>query len=407
MRKISVKFIVLFLIAGLNWFGLSAIGRTWASFNDIETSLGNTYVVGSLDFSVRSGQGNFVPPEIASDMKPGGSVARDIYIKKDGSLPFRYKAYSEAIEGFCDPEFYELLELKVWYNYYTALPTPPNYHEHRIMALKYSGPLKDFQMDSGDADLQIPNSHPYFDNVFYGPDEHWFYFSITYPEEAEKLYGQSCQFKFVFEGWQTNLTDSSSGFSDKEEISNFLADSIFVEEEPLVIEIENEEPVVPVVSEEEPIEEEPIEEEPMVEEPMVEEPMVEEPMVEEPVIEEEIIEEDNIFEKAVEEVEKAVEVIEEAFDEIFEEEPAEELVEGETIEEEPAKEELIEESVEEPAGEPVETELTEEPVDESAEEPVEPELTEEPIGEEIVKTGEVLAEEPAEEPVIEEKKNNY
>jgi len=158
-------------------------------------------------------------------MDPGELVARDIYIKKEGSLPFQYDAYSDPIFGSCDSEFYELLELKVWYNWYDGVG--------KHMDLKYEGPLKDFDLTT-DPDLQIPNSRPYYSNVFYGSDEHWLYFSITYPSEAPELTGQQCQFKFIFQGWQTNLPDSSFGFSDTEEIYNTLIDSIFVEEEPII-----------------------------------------------------------------------------------------------------------------------------------------------------------------------------
>jgi hypothetical protein len=112
--------------------------------------------------------------------------------------------------------------LKVWYNWYDGVG--------KHMDLKYDGLLKDFDLIA-DSDLQIPNSHPYYPNIFYGPDEHWFYFSITYPSEALELTGKQCQFKFAFNGWQTNLLDSSSGFSDTEEIYSTLIDSVFVGEE--------------------------------------------------------------------------------------------------------------------------------------------------------------------------------
>jgi hypothetical protein len=161
-------------------------------------------------------------------MKPGDTVARDIYIKKDGSLPFKYTAHAEPIVDSCDLELYNALELKIWYNYYTASSTPPNYHENRIMALKYDGLLKDFNLrdlDPDDPDLQIPNGHPYFDNLFYGIDEHWFYASeIILPSAiSEELQNKSCQFKFVFDGWQTDFATGSNGFTDTEFIMSTIA----------------------------------------------------------------------------------------------------------------------------------------------------------------------------------------
>jgi len=215
------------LIVCLNWTGLSAVLKTFASFNDTETSAENIFSAGTLDFSLRSGQTNFTPLETALNMKPGDSVARDIYIKKDGSLPFKYNAHAEPATT-CDPILYNALQLKISYNYYTDTPTEPNYHEHRTMALKYDGLLKDFNdfdTNPDDPDLQIPNSHLYFDNIFYGPDEHWFYATevILPTNVSAELQNKTCQFKFVFDGWQTDLSDSSSGFTDQEEILNTIA----------------------------------------------------------------------------------------------------------------------------------------------------------------------------------------
>ena len=223
IKKSISKILIILIFFGLNWAGISAIGETFAYFSDTENSNSNTYQTGTLDFSLRSGQTNFVPPEIANNMSPGESVTRDIYIKKDGSLPFQYDSHSEPTPSTssCDLEFYDLLELKVWYNWYDDIG--------KHMDLKYDGFLKDFDF-AIDTDLQIPNSHPYYYNVFYGPNEHWFYFRVTYPSEASKLTGQQCEFKFIFEGWQTNLVNSSSGFSDTEEIHSTLIDGIFEEE---------------------------------------------------------------------------------------------------------------------------------------------------------------------------------
>jgi len=220
----ALKTTAILLIVCLNWTGLSAVLNTFAFFNDTESSSENTYTVGSLDFSLRSGQNDFVP---TGDMIPGSSAARDIYIKKEGTLPFKYKAHSEPIPTSCDMDLYDSLELMIWYNYYTATPTSPNYHEYRTMALKYDGLLKDFidfDTNPDDLDLRIPNSHPYFDNMFYGQDEHWLYYKVTLPDGAPvTLQDKFCQFKFVYDGWQTDLPDSSTGFSDTEEIMNSVS----------------------------------------------------------------------------------------------------------------------------------------------------------------------------------------
>jgi predicted ribosomally synthesized peptide with SipW-like signal peptide len=225
MKKSISKIITLLIVFGFIQAGIFDIGNTNAYFSDTEDSNGNIYQAGTLDLSLRSGQSNFVPLEIANDMGPGDSVARDIYIKKEGSLSFQYDVHSESVSDNCDLEFYNLLELKVWYNWHNDAG--------KQMDLKYDGLLKDFELMT-DPDLQIPNIHPYYTNGFYGPNEHWFYFNISYPSKASELTGKQCQFKFVFEGWQTNLSDSSFGFSDNEEIYSTLTDSIFVEEELLI-----------------------------------------------------------------------------------------------------------------------------------------------------------------------------
>jgi len=218
--RFALKTVVVLLIVCLNWTGLSAVLNTIAYFSDSELSSG-VYEVGSLDFSLRSGQSNFVPVE---NMIPGSSAARDIYIKKEGTLPFGYKTVSGATSTDCDLDLYDNLELKVWYNYYTATPTDPGYHDDRVMVLKYNGLLKDFETDPTDLDLIIPNSHSYFYNKFYELDEHWFYYNITLPEGVPaNLQNKNCQFKFLFDGWQAELTASSSGFSDMEEITGSLS----------------------------------------------------------------------------------------------------------------------------------------------------------------------------------------
>ena len=206
IKKSCIKISCLLLIIGLNWAGLSAIGETIAYFSDTENADTNSLKTGTLDFSLRSGQGNFGPSIKAGNMMPGDSVTRDIYIKKQGSLPFKYQAHSEFVDSSCDEDLYNALELKVWYNWYENEPgPPPNHLQYRQMDLKYNGLLKDFDdFDTNepdhDLDLQIPNSYDYFNNNFYQEDEHWFYFEIILPSDASAdLQNKACEFKFVFE----------------------------------------------------------------------------------------------------------------------------------------------------------------------------------------------------------------
>lgn len=117
--------------------------------------------------------------------------------------------------------------------------------------------------------------------------------------------------------------------------------------QPQVIMQQPVQPVMENVQPEEPMEEEPVMEEPIVEEPLIEEPVVEEPIIEEPLMEEPIIEEPLIEEPVIEEP-----IIEEP---LMEEPTIEEpLVEEPLIEEPVAEEPVIQ--VEEPAEEAEEEE---------------------------------------------------
>ena len=107
--------------------------------------------------------------------------------------------------------------------------------------------------------------------------------------------------------------------------------------QPQVIMQQPVQPVMENVQPEEPMEEEPVMEEPIVEEPLIEEPVVEEPIIEEPLMEEPIVEESIIEEPLMEEP-----TIEEP------------LVEEPLIEEPTAEEPVIQ--VEEPAEEAEEEE---------------------------------------------------
>ena len=209
-----LKILAVLLLTALNWQAILSIGESFAYYTDIEISSGNIYSASVLDFSLRSGQADFIPP--AQNMIPGTSTARDIYITKLGELDFKYRAYSEPVGGLCNSDLYNTLQLKVWYNWYDATGT-------KHMDLKYDGLLKDFYINQNDPDLQIYNSHPYYPNPFYAENEHWLYFQITLPEDIGNLQNKTCQFKFVFDGWQTDFNSLLPGFSDTEEILNTIS----------------------------------------------------------------------------------------------------------------------------------------------------------------------------------------
>ncbi|MCK5085562.1 lamin tail domain-containing protein [Candidatus Parcubacteria bacterium] len=229
-HKSILKITSLLLIIGLNYSGLFAVGETVASFNDMETSEDNFYTAGTLDFSLRFERDNFESVILAQNMKPEDVVSRDIYVKKEGNLTLRYKALSEFIPGNCDEDLYNALKLKILYKYFAEEDGKTILKE----VLRYDDLLRDFD-DFGtnpkDPDLWIPNDHEYVENEFYSEDEHWLSFLINLsediPEETlEDLWNRSCEFKFVFDGWQKDPNcEKSNGFIDEEEIYNGLASS--------------------------------------------------------------------------------------------------------------------------------------------------------------------------------------
>ena len=249
--KSILKITALFLIIGLNYSGLFAVGETVAYFNDKETSKNNFYTAGTLDFSLRSDQDNFEPLILAKNMKSKDVIDRDIYVRKEGNLTLRYKARSEFVSGDCDENLYNALKLKIWYQYFVekekkkktgketkgTLEEIEKEKEKAITLekiLRYDGFLKDFDdfgTNSKDPDLWIPNDHEYVDNEFYNEDEHWLAFSINLSKDISKetlqdLQNKSCEFKFVFDGWQKDPNcEESNGFIDEEEIYNRLTSS--------------------------------------------------------------------------------------------------------------------------------------------------------------------------------------
>lgn len=220
MHKSFIKILSILLIIGLNWTGLSTVGKTFAYFSDTENSNANTYQTGALDFSLRSGQSNFTPLDTALNMNPGDSVARDIYINNlPNSLPLKHSVSYSLIDG--DEDFCGQLQLKIWYNHYFG-PVSGGY-ANRDMRLKHNGPLNSLT-DLTDIDFIIPHPDDQFDTDSSDGTEQWFYYNIVMPAGIDDSYqGESCHFNFVFKGWQDNVANyGDGGFSDIEEIENTI-----------------------------------------------------------------------------------------------------------------------------------------------------------------------------------------
>ncbi|MFH1990532.1 MAG: LamG-like jellyroll fold domain-containing protein [Patescibacteria group bacterium] len=175
--KTSVlKIIALLVIIGLNWIGLSAISETSAFFFNTKDSSANTFTAATLDFSLTGS--DFSP----SSLNPGESATRNIIIQKDGSLGFQYKINYEKVSGnLCD-----YLDLT---------------------AGAYSGLLKDFTDQGPFTFSGIPSWN----------------FVVSLPlGVSDDLQGEVCDFNFVFNAWQDNLTYLSGGFTDTEKLGSII-----------------------------------------------------------------------------------------------------------------------------------------------------------------------------------------
>jgi len=217
MKKSLIKIISLLIIISLNWTGLSAILETFAYFSDTAISTNNIIQAGVLDMTLRSGQNNFVPG--ANNMKPGDQVNRDIYIGKTAfSLALRHNVSFEFISE--DIDLCNQLDLKIWYDHYFGPPSGG--YANRDMRLTYDGKLSAL-INYTHSDFEIPHPDDQFDTDPSDGTEQWFYYSIILPSNvADSFQGKVCHFNFVYEAWQTNLPDSSQGFTDTEEIESTI-----------------------------------------------------------------------------------------------------------------------------------------------------------------------------------------
>jgi predicted ribosomally synthesized peptide with SipW-like signal peptide len=223
-KKTLFKILAIFVCVAINLTGLSAIGNTFAYYTDEVEINGSTFSAGTLDLTVISGQNNFIPSSKAGNMGPGDSVARDIYVGKAAdSLPLKHRVSYQFVSG--DPSFCDLLQLEIYYDHYHG-PFSAGYAASRDMRLKYNGPLTSLS-NLTDPDFIIPHPDDQFDSNPADGTDQWFYYQITYPAGTPKVTGMQCVFKFVFDGWQINMADpSSGGFVDTADVSSTLIDSI-------------------------------------------------------------------------------------------------------------------------------------------------------------------------------------
>lgn len=188
----GLKLLVAFLIAGMNWTGLVAVGTTLAYYSDDEASSENALGAGSLDFSLDADE--WSPVETAGALEPGDSVTRHMSVLAGDSIPFQYKVKTVQTAG--DDDFCDALDLVAT----------------REGDELYNGGLMGFDL--------APSVEIEGDGV-----DDWT-FTVTLPGGSGPFDGVSCEFRFDVDGWQIGFPDGSSGFSDHEELENILESGV-------------------------------------------------------------------------------------------------------------------------------------------------------------------------------------
>jgi len=187
LRRALFRLIILTVL-----LSLPLVGTTNAVFYDEESSLANNFSAASLDFSLRD-TSNVVltsPFFNLGGFKPGDSQVKALRVKKDGGLDFKYDGRFVKTGG--EDNFCQALQLKAKLGATT----------------KYSGNLDGFILTPA---LTIDGS---------GQDDWEFILSLDSNDPA--LQNKTCQFNFVFKGWQTD-SDGTWGFIDEEVLGNIVA----------------------------------------------------------------------------------------------------------------------------------------------------------------------------------------
>lgn len=171
-----VVFSILFLSA-------IAVPKAHASFFDQEQSLTNTFSVTTLDFSLSS-LAEFSPDTI----NPNDISSRTISIIKNGIEDFKYNI--QAVKTSGDDNFCNALEVEAKLDGITK-------YNGSLMSLNLS-PL--IEITSGQDDWE---------------------FIVSFNDTSASLQNKTCEFDFIFQGWQLN-SDTTWGFDDEEIISSTI-----------------------------------------------------------------------------------------------------------------------------------------------------------------------------------------
>ncbi|MDP2705067.1 MAG: DUF5011 domain-containing protein [bacterium] len=184
-KHMSLKLLALSLVISLNIIGLPGIGDTMGYYLDIESSTENTFIAGSVDFSL--GISGWQATSTAVSMPPGDIVKKEVTVDPLDSNPFQYFATTTNITGdsdFCD-----------------ALLVTANLEGNQM----YDGPLTGLltatttTLDSWD---------------------------FTYTTGVNDFQNRVCDFDIDYNAWQTRHdypTYEDGGYNDTEKVSNHLS----------------------------------------------------------------------------------------------------------------------------------------------------------------------------------------
>jgi len=214
-----------FFLLALGFLAFSfSLSTSTATFFDEEIIEGNQIISGTLDIALTSGQNNFVSG--ADDLQPSDSVARDIYITSEsGSLPLKHQVSYLFQDG--DPDFCGQLNLKIWYNHHDG-PYAPG-HPNRDMRLVYNAPLTSLS-ELQNEDFLIPHPNDEYDSNSSDGLTQWYFYQIEMPPVGEidsSFQNQTCNFDFIIDAWQAELSSPSAGFSDTESLNSVLQSGIW------------------------------------------------------------------------------------------------------------------------------------------------------------------------------------
>jgi len=190
------KIIAILLIVGMNWNGLAAVFGTYAMFSDTETSAGNTFTAGTLDFTAEHSwsydSGSTCDPQ--TEICPGWGLTDTVSLATAGTLDFQYTiSIVNATE--------------------TASSTMPlcDYLTVNGMAMKSfaSAPV---QHSTSSAQALV--------------------FSLT--GNDKDLQDQTCNFDYLIQGWQTDIAKYGQGFFVEKTISSSITSDPWLVEAPVV-----------------------------------------------------------------------------------------------------------------------------------------------------------------------------